>query len=70
MVPSRGAAAETHRARLLWSTSFHPMFEIKLAALGAAVLKGPWPQVTAMPAANLWKDESRPTVIYAIRRLG
>ena len=40
-----------------------------VAALGAAVLKGPWPQVAPMPAANLWKDD-RPTVVYAIRRMG
>ena len=46
------------------------MLEIKaVAALGAALLKGPWPQLTAVPAANLWNDD-RPTVVYAIRRMG
>ena len=42
--------------------------EIKLAALGAALLKGPWPSTKTLPASNLWSQQT--TVIYAVRRMG
>ena len=46
------------------------ILDFKLAALGAAILRGPWPKTEALKANELWKDGSPPTVIYAVRRMG
>lgn len=45
-----------------------PMFDLKLAALATAVLRGPWPSTTTLQAGALWSEQ--PTVVYAIRRMG
>jgi len=42
----------------------------QLAALGAAVLKGPWPTSKVLKGKDLWADKSKPTLVYAVRRLG
>ena len=43
--------------------------ELKLAALSAALLRGPWPKTDTLPASRLWSD-NKPTVVFAIRRMG
>lgn len=45
------------------------MVNINLLALGASVLKGPWPTLSSQPASKLWQD-GQPTVVYSIRRFG
>ena len=46
-----------------------PLDAPTLAALGVAILKGPFPATNTLPASKLWAD-GKPTVVYAIRRLG
>ena len=45
------------------------MFDLKLATLATAVLRGPWPSTSMIKAGSLWAD-GKPTVVYAVRRMG
>ena len=46
-----------------------PMFgTAQLAAISTVLLKGPWPKTDVHKAGDLWKN--RPTVVYAVRRMG
>ena len=40
-----------------------------LAALASASLRGPWPATKTLKGSDLWSD-GKPTVVYAIRRMG
>ena len=40
----------------------------QLAALSSVILRGPWPAVKTLKGAELW--DSKPCVVYAVRRLG
>ena len=42
---------------------------VSLAALAGATVRGPWPATRTVRADTLWKGD-RPTVVYAVRRLG
>ena len=46
-----------------------PFGTTQLAALSAAALRS-WPSNRTLKAGELWSDPSKPTVIYAVRRLG
>ena len=48
-----------------------PMVQVGnlLQSLAAVTIKGPWPATRNMKATDLWSD-GKPTVVYAIRRMG
>jgi len=46
-----------------------PFNTASLAALSAASLRGPWPTTKTIKGGDVWNDK-RPTVVYAIRRMG
>ena len=40
----------------------------QLAALSAAMVRGPWPTNKTIRGGDIWAD--RPAVVYVIRRMG
>jgi len=41
---------------------------LDISMLAGALLRGPWPSTSTLPANTLWKDQT--TVVYAVRRMG
>ena len=52
----------------LWKHPMPSFGSTQLAALSAAMVRGPWPTNKTIRGGDIWAD--RPAVVYVIRRMG